>query len=331
MDMSVRGIQTAKAGDGQSRALWQITGAEQAALGRIEQIFKATDGQLSERAGELGQEIVFSQDNLVVTAHLEEAGNCFNVNALVVNDTESEDSFEIDEEDNDIEDDLESGFDDSLDDDDEVFGLNGGFASPEENYRRLLSAVGLREDQVDLATNALLDWTDIDNTPRLDGAEDAYYRLLKPSYLTSGTQLAELSELRAIRGYNKKIIDQISPLLCARQNKDMSILNINTLKPEHSALLSMVFAGELSPRDARDILLNRPQEGWGSVDEMFQERRIERVDPEDRQPGLLSTRSKYIRLEGRVAGTDQEIEFSSLYLVEEDSRARLISRKMGGV
>lgn len=331
MDMSVRGIQTAKAGDGQSRALWQITGAEQAALGQIEQIFEATDNQLSERVSGLNQEITFSQDNLVVTARLEEAGNCFNVNALVMDTGEGEDGFEADEEDRNSEDAFDDSFEGDFDEDDEVSGFNGRTASPEDNYRRLLSIAGLREDQADLATNALLDWTDIDNITRPDGAEDTYYRLLKPSYLTSGTQLAELSELRAIRGYNKKIIDQISPLLCARQDKNMSILNINTLKPEQSALLSMVFSGELSPRDARDILQNRPEEGWVSVDEMFQERSIERVDPEDRQPGLLSTRSRYIRLVGRVSGSEQAIEFSSVYVVDEDSRVRLISRKMGGM
>jgi len=217
------------------------------------------------------------------------------------------------------------------DDDEEegASGLNGNIASPEENYRQLLSAAGLRKDQAELATNTLLDWTDFDNITRPNGAEDAYYRLLKPSYLTSGTQLAELSELRAIRGYSKKIIDQISPLLCAHQNKNMSILNINTLQPDQSALLSMVFAGELSPRGARDVILNRPEEGWVSVDEMFQERRIERVDPEDRQSGLLGTRSRYIRLEGRVSGVDQDIEFSSLFVIEEDSQTRLVSRKMG--
>jgi|GEM_PF-338958 len=334
MDMSVRGIQTAKAGDGQSRALWQIMGAEQAALGRIEQIFKDTDGELSERVDGLDQEIVFSLDNSVVTARLEEAGNCFNVNALVKDATEDEDGFDVNEEDNEGEGNFQSEFDDSFEDDDEeegASGLNGNIASPEENYRQLLSAAGLRKDQAELATNTLLDWTDFDNITRPNGAEDAYYRLLKPSYLTSGTQLAELSELRAIRGYNKTIIDQISPLLCARQDKKMSILNINTLKPEHSALLSMVFAGELSPRDARNIIENRPEEGWLSVDEMFQERDIERVDPENRQPGLLSTRSKYIRLVGRVSGSDQALEFSSVYSVDEDSRVRLISRKIGGM
>lgn len=328
MDMSVRGIQTAKAGDGQSRALWQITGAEQAALGRIELMFAATEGQLSQRVGGLGEEIVFSADNLFVTARLEEAGNCFNVNALVVDEEEGDDDFE---DDDDFEEDEEGDGEDGFDEDDDPSGQNGRIATPEENYSQLLSAAGLREDQAELLTNTLLDWTDTDNIVRIRGAEDAYYRALKPSYLPSGTQLAELSELRAIRGYDKKIIDQIAPLLCTRQDKNMSILNINTLKPDQSALLSMVFAGELSPKDARDILQNRPEEGWVSVDQMFQERKIERVDPEDRQPGLLSTRSQYIRLEGRVTGADQEIEFSSLYQVEEDSRARLVSRKMGGM
>jgi len=326
MDMSVRGIQTAKAGDGQSRALWQITSAEQAALARIEQMFEAADGQFSESVGSLGQEIVFAEGNLVVTARLEEAGNCFNVNALAMDETESDDPFEIGDDES-LEDEV---FDEDAESStDEEFGQNTVLAAPEENYRWLLSAAGLREDQVDLATNALLDWIDIDNVARPDGAEDGYYRLLKTSYLTSGTQLAELSELRAIRGYSKKIIDQISPLLCAHQNKNMSILNINTLQPDQSALLSMVFAGELSPRGARDVILNRPEEGWVSVDEMFQERRIERVDPEDRQSGLLGTRSRYIRLEGRVSGVDQDIEFSSLFVIEEDSQTRLVSRKMG--
>ncbi len=322
MDVSVRGIQNAKASDGQSRALWQITGAEQAALLRIERIFEATNGELGKSGAGLGEEITVSTDNLVVTARLEEAGNCFNLSALVSSELDPDDGFD----DSDDQDEFFGG-----DDEDELQAQTGALVSSADNYRQLLGLAGLREDEVERATNALLDWTDADNITRTGGAEDAHYRLLKPPYLTSGTQLAELSELRAIRGYNKKIIDQISPLLCARLEKEMSTLNINTLRPDQAALLSMVFAGELTPREARDLLANRPEDGWASVDEMFQERRIERIDPEDRQSNLLSTRSRYVRLEGRVSGGRQDIAFSSLYFVADDFRARLVSRKTGGV
>ena len=312
MEVSLRGIQNAKAGDEQSRALWQITGAEQAALLRIGDLFEATNGELGKAVAGLGQEASISVDNLVVTARLEDAGNCFNLNALVSDELDIDDDFESEEE-----------------DDEE--GQNIEFASPETNYRQLLSLIGLREDQADNATNALLDWTDADNITREGSAEDAYYRLLKSPYLTSGTQLAELSELRAIRGYNKKIIDQISPLLCVHLGKEMSTLNINTLRPDQSALLSMVFSGDLAPQEARDILLNRPDNGWMSVDEMLEEPSIELIRPENRQLGLLSTQSRYVRLAGRVSGARQDIEFSSLYFVGDGFSPRLVSRKIGGV
>ena len=287
---------------------------------RIGELFEVTNGELGRGVAGLGQEASVAVDNLVVTARLEDAGNCFNLNALVTEELDIDDGFEREEEDDDFD----------FNNNDEQ-GQNIEFASPETNYRQLLGLIGLRKDQVDDATNALLDWTDADNITREGGAEDAYYGLLKAPYLTSGTQLAELSELRAIRGYNKKIIDQISPLLCVHLEKDMSTLNINTLRPDQSALLSMAFSGDLAPQEARDILLNRPDGGWMSVDEMLEEPGIELIRPENRQLGLLSTQSRYVRLAGRVSGARQDIEFSSLYFVEDGLPPRLVSRKIGGV
>ena len=295
MQVTTRSIQRAKAVDGRSQASWQMTGAEQAGLVGIRRLMLATNGNLYDGIAGVGAPFEVFVNGAEIVSRIEEASNCFNLNALaVIGDVEEQQTGAV------------------------------------ENYRWLLEASGFSDNDVERLTDTLLDWIDNDNTQRPNGAEDSYYSSLRPSYLSAGTRLSEVSELRAIRGYSKKVTDQIGDLLCAHTDNDMAVLNVNTLKPEQAVLLSMAFSGELSVDVARDIILSRPLGGWPTVEDMSADDRIQQIAPDLRQVDFLSIRSSYLALEGVIAGRDHDTDFSILYVADDNIPARIVARSFGG-
>jgi general secretion pathway protein K len=73
----------------------------------------------------------------------------------------------------------------------------------------LLEAVGLDGPRLRIARDSFLDWRDDDEEPRLDGAENAYYRLqrIRPR---NGALLA-IGELGRIRGFSPALVDRLRP------------------------------------------------------------------------------------------------------------------------
>lgn len=294
MDVTMASIRQAKVVDQRSRLTWQIVGAEQAGRVGVARLAQTSNGALYEGIVGLANEFVAVADDAQIVGRIEDASNCFNLNALFGGEeTDQQQTL------------------------------------AEANFRLLLIASGIPESDADRLTDALLDWMDRDNTQRSGGAEDSYYTNLPASYLTAGTRLAEISELRAIRGYNRAVTEHLTGLLCVRPDTDMSVININTLKPEQSELLSMALSGELSTDTVRDIILARPLGGWRSVEDMFADDKIQRIAPDLRQPNLLSTRSNYLSVEGRIAGLDRETRFSIIYAIGENSAPQIVSRSVG--
>lgn len=79
----------------------------------------------------------------------------------------------------------------------EVIDLN---AADEELLRRLLLARRIPPARVDTLVHSLLDWRDADDTPRLHGAERAWYRAAR-RHLPRNGALADVRELERVRGF----------------------------------------------------------------------------------------------------------------------------------
>lgn len=295
MEITVRSIGQAKTVDERNRLNWHVVGAEQAGRVGVGRFWQASEGALFDGMAGLGAEFILPVEGADIISRIGEASNCFNLNALFLNG-------EVDE----------------------------AHAQAEANFRVLLLAAEFVEGDVDRLTDALIDWMDGDTIQRPGGAEDSYYANLRPAYLTAQTRLANLSELRAIRGYGKAVTERLEDLVCVREDTEMAVLNINTLRPEQSALLSMALSGALESDQARDIILDRPLGGWASVEELLGDEAIAQIDPELYQTGLLSIRSAYLSFEGQIIGQDQSTEFSVLFLMSDTATPRIVSRWAGG-
>ncbi|WCM29727.1 general secretion pathway protein GspK [Sphingomonas sp. QA11] len=78
---------------------------------------------------------------------------------------------------------------------------------------RLLEEVGLSGDNLLIARDSLLDWTDSDDEARPFGAEAPYYQSAGIS--PPNGFLGSIEELRSVRGFDARTVERIKPLATA--------------------------------------------------------------------------------------------------------------------
>lgn len=82
---------------------------------------------------------------------------------------------------------------------DESGKINLNFAS-EEQLRRVIEAIGIPKNDGDIIADSILDWRDVDNAHRINGAEDEYYQALEHPYRAKNGRVDTIEELLLIRG-----------------------------------------------------------------------------------------------------------------------------------
>ncbi len=195
----------------------------------------------------------------------------------------------------------------------------------------LAVALGLGKGEAESLAAALTDWIDVDQVRQPGGAEDeAYLQAAKP-YRTSGTLLAETSELRAIRGFTEDIYRRLRPHVCALPTTDLSPINLNTLAQANAVLLVMLTEGGVSIDTARRVLAQRPAGGWTSTEAFWAEEGMADAAP----GGLLqetaytqtTLRPRYLKLDTDVAYRDAEVVASALFEIDPAGAPRLAARR----
>src|SRR3989442_1472879 len=125
---------------------------------------------------------------------------------------------------------------------------------------RLFRLLGLDDPAL---TDALLDWTDADDTPRPLGAERAYYLSLAPPYAPRDAPLASVGELALVRGFTPLVVARLRPHV--------------TVAPE----------ARVNPNTASREVLLAVVEDAATVERLVAARAQAAIDPEKDLPALL--------------------------------------------
>ncbi len=129
-------------------------------------------------------------------------------------------------------------------------------------YKRLLKLLDLDEELAD----ALVDWIDDDiNTRFPDGAEDESYLLLDTPYRVANRPLADISELRLVKGYTAEVVARLQPYLVALPGS--TPINVNTA----DAMVLAALADDLDESDGEALIEARGEDGFDTVDSFKQE------------------------------------------------------------
>lgn len=157
-------------------------------------------------------------------------------------------------------------------------------------------AIGAPDSRMRAVADALTDWLDADSSPQPMGAEDGAYAGLTTPYRTGGVLLAEVSELRAIKGVDAALYRRLRPWVCALPTSRLSPLNVNTLTPEQGPLLVMLTDGALGPEAARNLISRRARQGWPDPEAFWSQPALASVDIPAEARDQITVLTRYFNL-----------------------------------
>ncbi len=226
---------------GNAIALEQARGyamaAETLATTRIDALLARDGARVTLAGGWSGTPFALPVPGATATATVVDGGNCFNLNGLVI---------------------------------EAAPGVYETRAESVVQFARLMRLIGIPGQQGAAIAAATADWIDSDGDAQPQGAEDARYAGAAVPYRTGNSLMTDISELRAVAGVTPVLYRQIARWVCVQPRAAVSRLNVNTLAPEQAPLLAMLFPDTLDVGRARQLLLERPAQGFASTVEFFQ-------------------------------------------------------------
>ena len=166
------------------------------------------------------------------------------------------------------------------------------------------AALGVEAGRMRIIADSLIDWIDTDAAARPHGAEDGVYALRPEPYRTAGAPLAEVSELRAVRGVDAAAYRRLRPHLCALPT-DRSAINVNTLEQSDAPLVTMLSGGALGLGAAQAVIAGRPAAGWPDAAAFWSQPALRRIAPTPEARGQVTVRTDYfdVRIDVERGGT----------------------------
>lgn len=245
--------------------------AEQIALRRVADLVGRDPAKLTLAGNWLGREFILPLPGGTGSARLTDANNCFNLNSLVA---------------------------------ETVPGRFSQRSGAMRQFGALMVLLGVDAAQAQAIAGAAADWIDSDSNDGPLGAEDNFYRSLPGAYLAANRKMADISELRAVRGMTPKIYARLKPWICVLPVTDPVRLNVNTLAPEQAPLVAMLLPGELTLADARAALAARPAGGYGSSVRFWQSGPLAQFDPPTEVAEQAGVTSRWLALTTNVTMGD---------------------------
>ncbi|MCI4589526.1 type II secretion system minor pseudopilin GspK [Sphingobium sp. BYY-5] len=277
----------------QARA-YADAGTEVARL-RIGDLVASSPAKITLAGGWLGAPQTIPVPGGVAIARVSDAGNCFNLNSVVSG--ESEAALKV-----------------------RPIGV--------AQFQGLLEALGVDARQAQGASASLADWIDSDSVPQPGGAEDDYYARAARPYRAANRMMVDPSELRAVAGITPAIYDLVKPWICALPVTDLSPININTLLPGQAPLFAMLLPGQLSIAQARQLLAQRPADGYGSTVQFWAAPSLVGLSP-------MTEVQEQVKMTTGFFGVDVSVDVGGTQVVERalidarESPARLVRRSWG--
>ena len=242
--------------------------AEMIAVNRIGDLLQQDASRTTLVGGWAGKPQPVPIDGGIATATVDDGGNCFNLNSVVMPD-----------------------------------GQGGTTVRPEgvAQFERLMVLLGIASNEASTIARATADWIDSDQAPIPGGAEDGQYQ----GYRTANTPMIDKSELRAVAGVRPALYSQMQSYLCALPVTDLSAININTVSADRSELIAMLAPGLDRDRAARAIG-ERPQFGFESTQKFWDQPALAGAPSEARAQTRTATRWFDLTVLVELAGAEVE-------------------------
>lgn len=232
------------------------------------------------------------------TARVSDGGNCFNVNSVVTG----------------------GGAD----------GTANLVVRPigQNQFRALMEVLGVPAQAALTIAASTVDWIDSDDSPQPNGAESDGYQRGPVPYRTANQPMADTSELRVVAGMTPDIYARLSPWLCALPVTDLSPINVNTLLPSQAPLFAMLIPGQLSIGRARELLAQRPVNGYESPAQFWAGPALEGLTPNAEVGTQTVTKTRWFTVESDIELAGASAHETALFDASV-APARLVRRSWG--
>lgn len=178
--------------------------------------------------------------------------------------------------------------------------------------RTLMQLQGIPAGHATELVDTLVAW--IDTAGGAIGADDGPYAQVDPSYMTGREPLAEVSELRAIRGFTPEIVRKLRPWICALPIVGPSKVNLNALVPEQAPLLVAISEGRITDTQAKDLIKRRPPLGWQSIGEVFADPAMTALALPESMMESFALETRFLAIDVLVTHGEAEVAMSELMM-----------------
>lgn len=271
--------------------------AETLASARIGDLVQAQGSRTTLKGGWNGGSFALPVPGGIGTARVTDGGNCFNLNSVVAGGA----------------------------------GQGGDLTVRplgQTQFRALMEVLAVDAGAATTIAAATVDWIDSDDSPQPNGAESPDYAAAPVPYRTANQLMVDPSELRVVKGMTPAIYAKLRPWLCALPVTDLSPININTLLPSQAPLFSMLIPGRLPVGAARQLLAQRPANGYESNAQFWAAPALAGLSPNAEVGVQTVVRTRWFNVATAIELDGATATETALYDAER-SPARLVRRTWG--
>lgn len=298
----------------QNQAQWFALGAEHYATIAMKEVLNLSNGVIHLNQP-WAEPISFPIENGVITAQLEDAQACLNINALISAPTSSA---------------TIGGTPASSEQ--TPTQSNGASTSSVGDLAQAFTELVRRVNgndtyNAEVVRDSLLDFIDEDTQARQLGAEDETYRGAAFPYLAANRFLADISELRLVNGVDIAWLPELLKYVCVIPNQHTMTININTIKEEDALLLSALL--NITEADAQNLISNRPEDGYDDIQAFFNEPLLNTLQLDPMMQAWFTISTEYFTLRTETQYDQSRFFLSSLLRVSNDNELTVVHRKFG--
>lgn len=185
------------------------------------------------------------------------------------------------------------------------------------------------DESEEAMADSVFDWLDENSITYRSGAEEDEYLSREFPYMTANSLFASVSELRLIKGFNPLVMEKVLPFICVIPGSTLLSINVNTVAPEQALILSALI-DELSLSGAEAVVAARPQNGFDSIEEFFEQVQQQGGTITDSVKDLFSIKSEYFKLQTQANFVDLRFSMTTL-LHANNGDVTILARRFGGV
>jgi general secretion pathway protein K len=179
-------------------------------------------------------------------------------------------------------------------------------------------------------TARLGDWLDEDSLLSTAGsAEEDDYAALPFAYYSGNTLMASVSELRVILDMTPADYLLLAPYVCVVPEDSNLLLNVNTLTADNAVLLAALIP-ELTEQGAIDLIADRPEQGFGALDEVFAAPALASITVAEEVKTMLTLKSDSFQLTATAAYQESGFVLTSILKINDNNQVKVLARRFGG-